>query len=102
MNRLAPFVVAPLLLSACSTLSTEHQLVGTWTDHLKETVLTSDSGVQHSYSKQMVDLILYPDHRLAFWLRGQRSPDSIGQWHLEGRSLFIEFTRRPEDHKVRH
>jgi hypothetical protein len=50
----------------------------------------------------MVDLTLTPDHRLVFWIRGERTPDSVGHWHLDGRWLCSEFTRRNEAHKVTH
>jgi hypothetical protein len=102
MNRLAPLLAIVFLLVACSTLPTERQLVGTWTDHLKETFIRSESGVEHSYSKQMVDLHLTSDHRLVFWVRGERTPDSIGHWRLDGGWLCIEFTRRNEHHRINH
>lgn len=102
MNRPAPLLAIVFLLAACSTLPTERQLVGTWSDHLKETFIRGESGVEHSYSKRMVDLSLTADHRLVFWLRGERTPDSIGRWRLDGQSLWIEFTRRNEHHRITH
>jgi hypothetical protein len=101
MNRLASSLAATFLLSGCSALPTESQLVGTWTDHERETKITSESGVERSYSKQMVDLTFRPDHTYDFWVRGERRADSIGHWHLDGRFIFLEFTRRKEAHKVK-
>jgi hypothetical protein len=102
MNWHAASVTAPFLLTACCTLPTERQLVGTWTAPVKETTITNGSGLQHSYSKEMVDLTLTSDHRLVFWARGQRSPDSVGHWRLDGQRLISEFTRRNEGHKIWH
>ena len=102
MNRLAAFLAASLLLTGCSALPTERQLIGTWTGPEEETKITSESGVEHSHSKQMIDLTLRPDHRLVFYVRGERRADSIGHWRLDGRWLLIEFTRRKEAHKIRH
>jgi hypothetical protein len=102
MNWHAASVAAPFLLTACCTLPTERQLVGTWTAPVKETTITSEYGVQHSYSKSVVDLTLASDHRLVFWVRGERSPDSVGHWRLDRGWLVSEFTRRKEGHKIRH
>src|SRR5215211_4833255 len=102
MNWPIALLGVALLLSACSTLPTESQLVGTWTAPLKETTITSEYGVHQSYSKEVVDLTLASDHRLAFWVRGERSPDSLGHWHLDGRWLVTEFTRPKEGHRIRH
>jgi hypothetical protein len=87
MNRIVASLAVMSLLTACSTLPADQQLVGTWTAPLKETTITSESGVQHSHSKQMVDLTLSSDYRLMFWVRGERAPDSVGHWHLDGHSL---------------
>src|ERR1051325_4302566 len=102
MNWLTPCLAATFLLDGCSVLPTERQLIGTWTDHERETKITSESGVERSYSKQMVDLTFRPDHTLVFWVRGERHAGSIGRWHLDGRFIFIEFTRRKEAHKVKY
>jgi hypothetical protein len=102
MNRLAASIAPPFLLIACSTLPTERQLVGTWTAPVKDTTITSEYGVQRSHSKEMVDLTLTADHRLVFWVRGKRSPDSVGHWQLDGQWLVSEFTRPKEGHKIRH
>jgi hypothetical protein len=102
MNRLVAPLAIPLFLTACSTLPTERQLVGTWTAPRTETIITRHSGVERSYSKQMVDLTLTSDHKLMFWVRGKRSPDSVGHWHLDGRWLVSEFSRPNEGHKIRH
>jgi hypothetical protein len=102
MNRLVAPLAVPLLLIACSTLPTERQLVGIWTAPRTETIITRHSGVEHSSSKQMVDLTLTSDHQLMFWVRGERSPDSVGHWHLDGRWLVSEFTRPNEGNKIRH
>ena len=102
MNRFVSSVAVPSLLTACSTFPTERQLVGTWTAPVSETTTTSEFGGRHSHSKQLVDLTLTSDHRLVFWIRGERIPDSVGHWHLDGRWLCSEFTRRNEAYKVTH
>ena len=85
-------------LTACNTLPTERQLVGTWTAPRSS---TEADGVTVSQSKQMVDLTVRPDHTFVWSLRGQ-GPKDFGRWRLDGRWLITEYTNRGKGHKVGH
>ena len=98
MQQLAAAIPALLFLTACSTLPTEHQLIGTWT--APET-FTEQSGVTTSRSKQMVDLTLRPDHTFVWSLRGHHQAGS-GHWSLRQRWLTFVFDSHEKGHKVGH
>ena len=100
MNWRAPSLFAALL-SACSTLQAEHQLVGTWTAPAKETTVNDGITIKRSYSKRMVDLTLRPDHTFVWSQQGRRTTD-FGRWHLSGRHLITEYTNHGKGHKVAH
>jgi hypothetical protein len=101
MNRLVASLAVPVLLTACSTLPAEHQLVGTWTMPATQTSVDNGVTIKRSHSKEMVDLTLTADHRFIWTPRG-RAPDATGRWHLDGHSLVWEFTSRRKGHKVTH
>jgi len=98
MNQLTAGVGALLFLTACSTLPTERQLIGTWT--APKSSIESD-GVTVSHSKQMIDLTLTQDHRFVWSVRGQ-GPTDFGRWQLDGRWLITEYVNRGKGHKVAH
>jgi hypothetical protein len=98
MNQLIASVGALVFLTACSTLPTERQLIGTWT--APKSSIESD-GVRLSHSKQMIDLTLTPDHRFVWSVRGQ-GPTDFGRWQLDGRRLITEYANRGKGHKVAH
>ena len=93
MNWLVASLAVPALLTACSTLPAEHQLVGTWTAPAKETTINDGLTITRSYSKQMVDLTLRPDHTFV-WSHDGGRPTDLGRWHLSGRYLISEFSNR--------
>ena len=71
MNRLVASLAVPALLTACSTLPTERQLVGTWTMPATQTSVDDGVTIKRSHSKQMVDLTLTADHRFIWTPRGE-------------------------------
>jgi hypothetical protein len=99
MNRFIASLAVPALLTACSILPTEHQLVGTWTRPAKEKTVNDGLTITRSYSKQMVDLTLRPDHTFVWSLHGGR-PTDFGRWHLSGRYLISEFSNRGKSRKT--
>jgi hypothetical protein len=98
MNELVAAIVTLLSVTACSTVPTEHQLIGTW---MAPEIWTEERGVTTSHSKQMVDLTLRADHTFLWSLRG-RHEAGTGHWSLRGRWLTFVFTSREEGHKVGH
>src|ERR1051325_5287147 len=75
MNALGASIITLCFLSACSTLPAERQLIGMWTRPETETVSHNEFGMTRSYSKQMVDLTLRPDHTFVWSLHGGRRTD---------------------------
>lgn len=91
MNWLVASLAISASLTACSSLPVEHQLVGTWTRPETEKTVNDGITIRRSYSKQMVDLTLSPDHTFVWSLHGRRRTD-FGRWHLSGRYLISEFS----------
>ena len=99
MNRVLSSAAALFALSACNTLPTERQLIGTWTS--PETLYQNEFGITQSHSKQMVEATFSADHRYVWAPRGHR-PTAIGRWHLSGRWLFTEFAAHEKGRQVSH
>jgi hypothetical protein len=99
MNWLITSLAISTLLTACGSLPAEHQLVGTWTRPETEKTVNDGITIRRSYSKQMVDLTLRPDHTFMWSLHGGRRTD-FGHWHLSGRYLISEFSNPGKGRKA--